>query len=174
MSSFHVSRRSADEAFAEGATTLVVGVALAAFVAVGAVFVGILSELTRIWGQHAAPGQPSRPVLLRGMKLFLGSWALACLLALTRLAPVAALLGFVSTGVFVVFILIVGARADHLIVPPKAGELDTYLAPFAAGSTEEAAGSSAPPPSSPRSSTVPVVPLRVLPGGSAPKPTRVP
>lgn len=154
MSSFHVSRRDSDEVLAEAATGAIVTIAAAGFLVLGTMFVSLFSETTRIWGEHAAPGQPARPTLLRGLKVFLGTWGLACLLALVGYAPWGAILGAVATVGFAGFVSIVGARADHLVVPPASGELDTYLTSFAEDEPEEE-------PEPPTASGLPV-PLRVL------------
>lgn len=131
MSSFRLSRRDDDEVLAEAATQALLTVAAAAFFVLGSLFISFFSEIARIWGVHAAPGQSARPTLLAGLKVFLGAWALACLIALAGSAPLAALLGLVATFAFALFVLMIGARADRLLPAPRVGELDTYLTPFA-------------------------------------------
>ena len=136
-------------------------IAAAGFLVLGTIFVSLFSETTRIWGEHAAPGQPARPTLLRGLKVFLGAWALACLLALVGYAPWGAILGAVATVGFAGFVPIVGARADHPVVPSKAGELDTYLNSFADDEPDRE-----PEPQTASGLPVPLRVLRTIPLGS--------
>jgi len=149
MSSFRVSRRDADEVFAEAATQALLTVAAAAFFVLGSLFISFFSEISRIWGVHAAPGQSARPTLMAGLKAFLGAWGVACLIALAGSAPLAALLGTVASLAFALFVFIIGARADRLLIPPRVGELDTYLTPFAPAESSPPSDPPEVPPSGP-------------------------
>lgn len=132
--------RMTEEDAAELATEVTATVAMAGFLVVGMLLVSVFTQTARIWGEHAAPGQPAQPILRRGLKVFLAAWGVACLMALlgfvpvegfVLLAPLGALVGVVATLAFVFFIQLVGARYDQVVVPPRSGELETYLAPFA-------------------------------------------
>jgi amino acid transporter len=120
-----------EEDAAELATEAVVTVATVGLFVAGAVLVNMFTQTTRIWGEHAAPGAPARPTLRRGLKVFLGCWGLACLMAIIGLAPFGAILGVVATIGFVGFVSMIGARYQgQVVIPEHATDLDSYLVPF--------------------------------------------
>ncbi len=132
MPRYHVHRKSNDEIFAEYATQAVVIAATLGLVVVGAMVARVVQEITRVYAEHGQRGQPKATQLKRAWQSLLGAWGLASLLALTNYAALGALLGGASPLVFVLYILIMGKLLGPGGQPLEgAGELDTYLEPFA-------------------------------------------
>jgi len=132
MPRYYIRRQSSDEVFADYATRAIVVVATLGLVAVGAMVAGVFQEIARVYAEHGQHGQPKARQLKRAWQSLLGAWGVACLLALINYPELGALLGGVSTLVFVMYILVMGrALGFKGALPEGTDELDTYLEPFA-------------------------------------------
>lgn len=129
MGSYTIRRRDSDEEMAELATAALVQVAIAAFVVVGAVVVGVVQEISTTYREQ---GGMANPTLRRAGKILAIGWVAA--IAVSFVAPgVGGLIGLIVTVVFVG--MVYGARPTPQTLD-RAGEIDTYLDPFPGGSAE--------------------------------------
>lgn len=126
-------RKSSDEVAAEYVAMIVFAIATVGLVMIGAMIAGVFQGVTRVYAEHGKSGQPAAIRLRRAWQLLLAAWGVACLLAVAHAAALGALLGVGATVIYVMVVLVMGKWLDQAGRQPLAGagELDTYLAPFA-------------------------------------------